>query len=216
VYTEVIFYTAGEASALWNAISEKKLEGVFVSNRGLILEKISKVGRQSIRKVLDIENMRGIVMAEVGQIDLILGDILLIGLSGLSEENLNTVFKRFHKEASKQNQEFSDRLARFIENPSIDELIEMCDSNKRWENFNRLWKYHDKLKDEAKFGDYKIDVLDLRNMLAHGSPTAVDGGYLFSHRDKEFLYNEAASEELRHSVMKYKDSFTKILKVLKN
>ncbi len=67
VYTEVIFYTAGNASELWDGIREKQLEGVFVSTRNDILPKISKVGSQSIRKILDLENMRGIVMAEVGE-----------------------------------------------------------------------------------------------------------------------------------------------------
>ena len=133
VYTEVIFYTAGNASALWDAIREKELEGVFVSNRGTILQKISKVGRQSIRKVLDLENMRGIVMAEVGQLDHLLDEILMMGLSGLSGESLGVVFKKFHKEAEKQNVEFGERLSGFINSPDVSEMLDMCDSNKRWE-----------------------------------------------------------------------------------
>ena len=83
IFTEVIFYTAGTAIDLWDAIREKKLEGVFVSSRNEILAKISQVGRQSIRKVLDIENMRGIVMAEVGELDLLLEKIIEIGVEGL-------------------------------------------------------------------------------------------------------------------------------------
>ena len=57
IYTEVIFYTVGNASDLWDVIREKQIEGVFVSHRSDILMKILTVGRQSIRKVLDLENM---------------------------------------------------------------------------------------------------------------------------------------------------------------
>ena len=72
IYTEIIFYTAGNTSDLWEAIRTKELEGVFVSSRLNVLSKIEAVGRQSIRKILDLENMRGIVMAEVGELDLLL------------------------------------------------------------------------------------------------------------------------------------------------
>jgi hypothetical protein len=215
IYTEVIFYTAGNASSLWDAIREKELEGVFVSNRSAILSKISRVGRQSIRKVLDLENMRGIVMAEVGELDHLLGEILTVGIGSLPDELRDTVFKKFHKEADKQNREFGDRLAAFIKTPELSEMIDMCDSNKRWENFNRLWKHHDKLKDKGKFGDYKVEVLDLRNILAHGKPEIRNGGFLFRHRGKEYFYNDEASNELRKTILKYKHEFYNVLVVLK-
>jgi hypothetical protein len=215
IYTEVIFYTAGNASDLWDAIREKKLEGVFVSNRGAILSKISKVGHQSIRKVLDLENMRGIVMAEVGELDHLLGEIIKFGVGNLPDDQQKTIFKKFHKEAAKQNQELGDRLGKFIETPELDEMLDMCDSNKRWENFNRLWRYHVKLKDKEKFGDYKIEVLDLRNALAHGRPEVCDGGYLFSHRGKEYLFNDESSNQLRKTILKYKREFSGVLGILK-
>lgn len=215
VYTEVIFYTAGSASDLWDAIREKELEGVFVSNRGGILSKISKVGYQSIRKVLDLENMRGIVMAEVGELDHLLGEIIKVGVENLPEDQQQIIFKKFHKEAAKQNQEFGDRLVKFIETPGLDEMLDMCDSNKRWENFNRLWKSHGKLKDKEKFGDYKVEVLDLRNALAHGRPMPREDGYLFVHRDKEYFFNDESSNQLRKTILKYKREFTGVLETLK-
>lgn len=215
IYTEVIFYTAGNASDLWDAIREKQLEGVFVSNRSVVLSKIYKVGRQAIRKVLDLDNMRGIVMAEVGELDHLIGEILAVGISRLSSELQDTVFRKFHKEAEKQNREFGDRLAAFIQAPVLGEMIDMCDSNKRWENFNRLWKYHDNLKNKEKIGDYKVEVLDVRNALAHGVPEVTDDGYLFRHRGKEYFFNDESSGNLRKSILKYRQDFTNVLAMIK-
>ncbi|MBV6450782.1 MAG: hypothetical protein MHPDNHAH_01508 [Anaerolineales bacterium] len=214
VYTEVIFYTTGNASDLWNAIREKELEGVFVSNRGTILQKISKVGYQSIRKVLDLENMRGIVMAEVGELDHLLDKILMVGINKLPAETQKTIFNKFHKEADKQNREFGERLAEFSKAPELRTMLDMCDSNKRWENFNRLWKYHNSLKDRAKIGDYKVEVLDLRNVLAHGIPEFRDDGYVFRHRGKEFLFNDETSNDLRKTILKYKHEFFAVLDIV--
>lgn len=215
VYTEVIFYTAGNASALWDAIREKELEGVFVSNRNTILQKISKVGHQSIRKVLDLENMRGIVMAEVGELDHLLDEILLIGIHSLPEDIQKTIFSKFHKEAGKQNQEFGARLVEFSKSPELKTMLDMCDSNKRWENFNRLWRYHGDLKEKERIGDYKAEVLDVRNALAHGKPEIRDGGYLFRHHNKEYFFTDESSSELRKTILKYKREFSSVLNLLR-
>jgi DNA-binding NarL/FixJ family response regulator len=85
VFTEIIFYSTGGVSNLWNAIRDNQLEGVYVESRSTIvnLTKIIQVGQQIIHKVLDLENMRGIVMAEVGDLDLLLSEILTKGIEAL-------------------------------------------------------------------------------------------------------------------------------------
>lgn len=211
VYTEVIFYTAGNASILWDAIREKELEGVFVSNRGNILQKISKVGYQSIRKVLDLENMRGIVMAEVGELDHLLDEIITTGFRELQEQHQKTIFNRFYKDIAKTNEEYGKSLVAFYETPSLEQLLNLCDSNKRWDNFIRLGKYHDKLKDKQPPGNYAAEVLALRNFLAHGRPEVRDDGYLFHHYGKQYFFNEEASSALRKTILKYKSAFSNIL-----
>lgn len=215
VYTEVIFYTAGNVSDLWIAIQEKELEGVFISSRSEILSKITKVGRQSIRKVLDLENMRGIVMAEVGELDLLLDEIITVGVEGLPEDQRQTLFKRFHKSASEQNQDHAQALAAFIENPHTANMLTLCDSDKRWQNFNRLWRSHSKLRGRESIGDYVGDVLSPRNFLAHGKPEpSKEGGYLFRYRGREYKFNDIISQGLRQTILRYKQQFSSIIKDL--
>jgi hypothetical protein len=215
IYTEVIFYTAGNVSDLWAAVLEKQLEGVFVSHRNDILSKISKVGYQTIRKVLDLENMRGIVMAEVGELDHSLDEIIKLGMVGLSEEQQKSIFKRFHAGATKQNQDFGKCLVAFSENPDINAMIDMCDSNKRWQNFIRLRRYLEVMrKDEV--GDYEAEVLIPRNALAHGKPEIFEEGFRFHYRGREFLFNDEVSYELRKTILTYKNAFTGILEALQN
>lgn len=217
IYTEVIFYTAGNVSDLWDAIREKQLEGVFVSSRNDILPKISKVGRQSIRKVLDLENMRGIVMAEVGELDHLLDEIITIGIGSLPKEQQISIYTRFYEAATKQQQTDSDRLAKFSKNPEVNEMLALCDSNKRWQNFNRLWKCHEKLRGKDRIGDYEVEVLQPRNCLAHGRPELQgDRCYLFHHHGKEFRFDDEASLGLRKTILRYKDSFSDILITLMN
>jgi hypothetical protein len=217
IYTEVIFYTVGNTSELWDAIHEKQLEGVFVSHRSDILTKISRIGRQSIQKVLDLENMRGIVMAEVGELDHLLDEIIIIGIASLSAEQQVSIFKRFYEGAVTQNLEDKNHLEAFSKKPEIENMLSLCDSNKRWQNFNRLWRNHDKLKRRQRIGKYDRDVLNPRNFLAHGKPELQeDGGYIFIHRGREFRFNDDTSLVLRQTILKYKKAFSEILETLKN
>jgi hypothetical protein len=212
IYTEVVFYTAGNAADLWSAIKERELEGVFVSSRSEILSKLARVGRQSIRKVLDLENMRGIVMAEVGELDLMLGEIIAIGIEGLVEEKRQSIFTRFYESAAKQNKDDARRLNDFIENPGVTEMLELSDSNKRWQNFNRLSKAHDQLRGQPRVGDYVEEVLKPRNFLAHGRPVASqNGGYTFDYRGNEYHFNDTTSLQLRRTILEYKSALDRIL-----
>jgi len=221
IYTEIIFYTSGNTSDLWEAIHEKQLEGIFVSSRNTIFDKITQVGKQAVRKVLDLENMRGIVMAEVGELDLLLEEILKIGIDDLPEEQRLPIFKRFHRNADKQIKNNAQALATFIENPDTDSMLALCDSDKLWQNFNRLRRSHEKLKQEAKtgdneIGDYVAEVLSPRNFLAHGKPEVhEDGGYLFHFRGKEYRFDEAVGLTLRQTVLRYKSKFTTLLNLLR-
>lgn len=216
IYTEVIFYTAGNTSDLWDAIRDKELEGVFVSSRNNILTKITRVGRQTIRKVLDLENMRGIVMAEVGELDLLLNEIITIGIENLPIDQQKSIFNKFKKNGIKQSQMNIEALREFAEQPTTDSMLSLSDSDKRWRNFNRLCKRYDKLKKEKEtLGDYVEDVLKPRNFLAHGkSERDEKGAYLFRYRGKEYTFNNETSLELRRTILRYKNKFFDIIEIL--
>jgi hypothetical protein len=209
VFTEIIFYSANPSSDLWAAIHQKQLEGVFVANRQVILEKLQSVAHQSVHKVLDLNNMRGMVMAEVGDIDLVIESIIKIGIVDLKPEEQTEIFQRFQEASLKQADGTFERLKVFKGNPSVDEMLELCDSYKRWTNFNRLKKVHELVK-EFKGGNYANDVLAPRNHLAHGQPQQIEGGYIFRYSGKEYTFDEKASLALRKVILQYKEKFQEI------
>jgi len=215
IFTEIIFYTAGNTSDLWEAIRTKELEGVFVSSRINILSKIEAVGRQSVRKILDLENMRGIVMAEVGELDHLLDRIITIGVENLPEEQRSLVFSRFYKNAIKQNESRSHDLANFKESPNTIDMLGLCDSNKRWQNFKRLQSYEALVQDE-RIGDYIQEVLAPRNFLAHGkSEPYGSGGHIFRYQGKEYHFNDNTSLKLRQTILRYNSAFSSLIALFK-
>jgi len=204
VFTEIIFYSANPAEELWNAVKEEQLEGIFISNRGGILTKIEKVAHQSVRKVLDIENMRGILMAEVGEIDIGIEQVLQIGLNQLDDEKQQEVFKRFFEKSMEQVDKNITALESFEKAPSVETLCLLSDSDKKYSNLCRLLKAHPSL-DKSNFGNYRTDVLSPRNCLAHGVPeNKGEGKFVFSHHGKEYEFDSDVAKELRHTILAYK------------
>lgn len=67
-YTDVIFYTQGD-DVLSRILYEKGIQGVYWSSRIHCPDKFSKVFQNSVKKVLDLNNLRGLVMAEASILD---------------------------------------------------------------------------------------------------------------------------------------------------
>lgn len=210
VFTEIIFYSSGATSLLWDAVHARQLEGVYIASKNTILERILKVGQQSLRKILDLENMRGIVMAEVGDLDLLLDDILRASIAVLDEDAQKDIFVRFYTAANEHHEKQRTALNSFNEAPTIDVLLSLCDSDKRWQNYGRTKRHHEVLKKKV-LGDYVMDVLRPRNFLAHGVPTRnPDGSFTFRYQGKEYMFDEAVSTGLRTTIIQYKNLFSEI------
>lgn len=82
IYTDVVFYSASGIAAIRAKGREKELEGVYYSgrNKELFLGKVQGVIMTTIRKTQDLTNLRGLVMAEVSELDVMMGEILSIFL----------------------------------------------------------------------------------------------------------------------------------------
>ncbi len=214
IYTEVIFYSSSKASELWNAVSNKELEGVFVSGRTGILTKIEKVAKQSVRKVLDLENVRGIVMAEVGNIDAQLDEIITSSFISLESEVQSKIFCKYAERLTEQHSEVIKRISEQETEDSISHLLPFCDSNKKWHLFQSIGKKHQKIVINS-LGNYADEILKPRNFLAHGIPTKQgDGSLLFTHYNKEFVFDDSVSASLRQSLQTYSEKFESILELV--
>jgi hypothetical protein len=203
VLTEVVFYSNNASKELWNAIAEKELEGVYIANRNAVLPRIERVARQSVQKILDLNNMRGMVMAEVGDIDLILDQVFAKGWPNLNAAHQEEIIGKFREKALEQVGQSRTFLESLTVGSQVSEILEACDSNKRWQNFNRLKRHIPELKN-CNPGDYPAEILSPRNFLAHGQAREEDGVHIFSYRGREYRFDEAEGVRLRGRIGEYK------------
>jgi hypothetical protein len=149
------------------------------------------------------------IMAEVGDLDHLLDEILRSGFIQLEAAEQKKIYEAFHKQAVKQAKDALDRLERFLADPSVEAMIQLSDSTKRFANLNRLKKKHEKVK-AVEFGKYDDEVLRPRNHLAHGRPQHVEGKHVFKFGEKDYIFDEAESVALRRKIMDYRAVFAAI------
>lgn len=154
-------------------------------------------------------------MSEVGDLDALLEKIFVTAMNGLTPVQQGKVFDKFHENSDQQAKQFKSALDSFKATPTIAGLLDLCDSDKRWQNLNRVRKHHSLLKRQEISADYQQEILWPRNCLAHGMPERNENGsLLFRHKGKEFLFDDAVGKELRHKILEYKSTFSDIVAAL--
>jgi len=202
VLTEVIFYSANPGKELWDAIRAKELEGVYVSGRDPIVSKIERVAQHSLHKVLDLNNMRGLIMAELGDLDL------------QYDAGRTYVASQFVSSSTEQLEKQRTKLQACAESPTANSIATLSDSSKRWDNLCRLKKKHAKLND-VTMPQFAADLLFPRNCLAHSIPRREGSNLIFHFGGRDFVYNEQTSIQLRQTILVYREHLRKMELLLK-
>jgi hypothetical protein len=215
VLTEVVFYSANPAKDLWDAIRAKELEGIYVSGRDTVVSKIERVAQHSLHKVLDLNNMRGLIMAELGDLDLKFDSLLELGWSSLEDEGRAYVTKRFVASATEQLDSRRKEIDTCASAPTMDGIKALSDSSKRWDNLIRLQKKNPKLKG-VTMPPFASDLLFPRNCLAHGIPREEGTDLIFTFSGREFIYNEQSGAKLRQTIIAYGEHLRSMESLLRN
>jgi hypothetical protein len=102
-YKDVIFYSAmNSAEGLRKLAFDRGLEGVYCASRGELVDEVMGVFDSLVKKVLDIDHTRGIVMGATSDIDQMVNDCLLAmhdkldgaGKTGMLKDSLGHIEKR--------------------------------------------------------------------------------------------------------------------------
>ena len=90
-YTEIVFYAQNGETVVRRIMREKAADGVYCSGRDFMEfeDKVTKVINTTIKKVEDLNNMRGLVMAEVSDLDQKMLSIIRNYYDCLSEQEKN-------------------------------------------------------------------------------------------------------------------------------
>jgi len=211
--TEIVFYSATPAEELRRKIFDQGIDGVYSVNRQDLAVEAMAVIETTIKKVLDLNHMRGIMMSTVSDFDHSIADCLAAHHDGLDEASRAALLDKMRDKMRKKADETLAKLERLT---TLDTILSDHD-------FTTMNRYHvlqsclKSLKHEAvgplreKLKDYER-VVKLRNDLAHGRLVEQDG--VFRLDGKTVEVDEKTFRDARVSLLEHQQNFERILELL--
>lgn len=183
IYTEVVFYS-GQPNVIPNAKTEG-FDGVFFSEKDQLYEKITTVIKLTIKKNQDINNIRGLVIAESIEIELKIENVI-ISYFDFDDEKLEVFQSIFDGKSEVVQAKKKCDLINKISKERITTLNntlqdEGLDSVERKKIIERK-KFIEQFRDLAK--DIETDVIEIRNVLAHTQESTDQKNTLISRINK--------------------------------
>ncbi len=220
-YKDVVFYSAQTApEELRKLAFSKGLEGVYCANREHLVDEVMGVFDSLVKKVLDLDHTRGIVMGATSDIDHIVNECLIViheksdaaGKDGLLKEAQGYVEKRVKDVA---------KMAKDLEKATtVTELFEahmILTANDRLRMLGGALKggvFAAHKEYRQKVVDYQQDVVPDRNRLGHmvlvpeGKPQAVIDS-------KGQQVTVEGTRELRRLILGLRSDFRSLLDALR-
>jgi len=216
IYSEILFYSS-DLDSLKEKLNKHFIDGIFTSNRDELEEKIKKLIRVTIKKVQDVNNLRGLIMAEVSELDRIKERIIVNATSKIDDRGLEKYMLKKVKSSIDANKNKLDEFNDNIDNLLITDLLNsrgLIDSDKK-----RLavGKTLEKLSitepiDKITFLEpYKNNILTIRNNFAHVEES--DGFDEDGNTCKligSIPFTEKKCIEIRQEIKKYKNILVEI------
>lgn len=210
ILTDIIFYSSAVENVR-DSMHKLGLEGVYSADRNEIDTKFDLVVNTTIKKVQDINNMRGLVMAEVAELDNKMIELLNKYVDGLkSEQKQEFIDKRKNRVLKSLEKMIND-----FKSISEVSIFEHRDFNTyhKWMSVKNLVKSIDDEDIKMKLDEYEKEIIQNRNKLAHvkeiiganGETTLADG---------DFIFNDDVCREIRKNLQKHAVNFERIIEKL--
>ncbi len=220
LYTDIIFYSQNGEGKVRSTLAEKAVEGVYCSDRSRdeFEEKVTNVIHSNIKKVLDLNNMRGIVIAKVSDLDLIMSEIIVEKVKTSEKEEADKIKNSAKDKFVKSLQDKLRKVENIDVNQDFEKLVNKLESFNKWRVVSGICKHNDGLNEFKEIiNNYNEEIISIRNKMAHLKEDISEDGskILKSTNDSEdFIFNDAQSIEIRTNIKKYDETFKLILERL--
>ena len=128
LYTEILFYSMDENVKQIIEDAYGSIEGIYYSGRDNFRQKAQEVIWHTIKKVEDVESMRGLIMGATSEIENLMKEITLDYIEMCGEEIKNTIAAPIFNEVGKSVKEKFDKHSEYHPTLNLKKLgvIDIC------------------------------------------------------------------------------------------
>jgi hypothetical protein len=221
-YKDVLFYSALRApDELRRAAFDKELEGIYCASREQLVEEVMGVFESLVKKVLDVDHTRGIVMGATSDIDHMVSECLST-IYAMSDESGKTELlvqaQEFIEEELKNLSELAAKMRAASHFDELHEAHSVFTANDRLRMLARSMKTqllepHKQYRGSVT--DYLEQVVPKRNTLGHVARVERDGKYVLIDR-RGNVFDLETTRGLRRLILGLRADFRELLAALKS
>ncbi len=201
--TDFIFYSSESPATLRRLIFEKNIDGVFCVSREHLSDRVNGIIQGQLRRVLDLNHMRGLVMAATSDLDLGMIDCLELVQKvlyvGDAAEYAIEIATRISKALRSKADDIDKlgkkgKLAKLLREPSFGPALRLQLLQEE------IAKFADKLTElhvVEGLDRYHEEVITPRNDFAHRKAELKDGKLHLEGRDQPLDHNTMKALRLR-------------------
>lgn len=218
-YKDVVFYSAQTPGAeLRRMAFERGLEGVYCASREGLIDEVLGVFESLVKKVLDLDHTRGIVMGATSDIDHMIHSCIIHIEAKLDDDGKKTLVKQAIERVQERVKDIAKQGEKLGAATSITTILEahmIFGANDRLRMLRRLLESdvnHAQTVDTIK--SYMDNVVPERNVLGHmvlapeGKPQAV-----VNSEGKQINLDDMRT--LRKTILSLREDFRSLVDVLK-
>ena len=208
ILTDVLFYSSAVENVR-ESMHRLGLEGVYTADRKDLEIKFERVVNTTIKKIQEVNNMRGLIMAETSDLDELMFEIIAKTLESDISETLTFYIQ-------KEIEETLNKISKIALNDKTTMIEKMNDSRiftsfHRAKGINKIYKLKG-IGIDKFFEFYNKDIISTRNLFAHVKESYEDGKKVListSTGEKE-IFDAERCVEIRQSLIKYRETLENI------
>lgn len=219
IYTEVVFYSSEGEDYVRRELSKFQIDGAYCADRANedFIDKVEKVIYTTVKKVQDLNNMRGLIMAETSDIDKTMFEIIQTVLSrnpnGLGEKLSFIIFENVSSKVGEKKEKFEKYNGKRIDKILSDNV--MFDSSEKTKAVQFIIEaIEHEITTPHKNDSFKTsysEVTKKRNLLGHETNKPIAGVITVGSGGSAFTFDDDFCVDIRRRVKKHGDDLDKLL-----
>jgi hypothetical protein len=220
-YKDVVFYSAQQpAAALRKLAFDSGIEGVYCASREELIDEVLGVFESLIKKVLDLDHTRGIVMGATSDIDHMVNECLIVIYERLDGTDQRALVNEALERIDKKLKDWTKGVEKLRKEGTMKAVLEAhvyFTANDRLRILSEvmrteMFKAHARVA--AVLGTYMTEVVPERNKLGHAVLVAKGKPHTVVNAEGEEVSLERM-RDLRRVILRLRQDFRNLLDALR-
>lgn len=215
-FTDMVFYSSLPAANLLGELAKHKVPGVFTATRAELDDSLRGLADTVIGKAIDLNHMRGIAMAEVAEMDMLMQETLACAFES-SDENVASAADRTIAKLQESICRNRRELKRRLEESGVAGIAR---DGRLFPHTQKYWAIRrlancltqTPSEDLLMLQDYEDDVVKNRNLLAHAKEHSGEHGRMelrsINDRESPIIINEEWMTNFRRKLQEHRRALT--------